>query len=89
MALGAARGRVLRLIVREGMTVAGLGIGAGIVGAFVLSRVLSSLVFDVRVRDPFTYLAAAASLAGVALLACVLPARRASTVDPLVALRFD
>ena len=89
MALGAPRGQVLRLIVREGMTVGAIGIGAGVAGALALSRVLASLVFDVPVRDPLTYVVVTASLAVVALVACVIPARKASRVDPIVALRCD
>jgi putative ABC transport system permease protein len=89
MALGAPRGGVLRLIVREGMMVGAIGIGAGLAGALALSRVLASLVFDVRVRDPLTYVVVAAALAVVALAACVIPARKASRVDPMVALRYD
>ena len=89
MALGAPRGHVLRLIVREGMTVGAIGIGIGIAGALALSRVLASLVFDVPVRDPLTYVVVAVSLAVVALVACVIPARKASRVDPIVALRYD
>jgi putative ABC transport system permease protein len=89
MALGAANAQVLRLIVREGMTVGAIGIGVGIVGALAISRVLTSLVFETPVRDPLTFVIAAASLAVVALLACVLPARKASRVDPIVALRSE
>jgi len=89
MALGAPRGQVLRLIVREGMTVGALGIGVGLAGALALSRVLASLVFDVPVRDPLTYGLVAAALAVVAFAACVIPARKASRVDPMVALRCD
>jgi predicted permease len=89
MALGAPGGRVMRLILREGMIVAAIGIGAGIVGALVVGRVLASLVFDVTVRDPLTFVVASVSLAGVALLACAIPARRASRVDPIVALRYE
>jgi putative ABC transport system permease protein len=89
MALGAANAHVLRLIVREGMMVGAIGIGVGIVGALAISRVLTSLVFETPVRDPLTFVIAAASLALVALLACVLPARKASRVDPIVALRSE
>jgi putative ABC transport system permease protein len=89
MALGAPRTQVLRLIVGEGMTVGAIGIGAGIVAALALSRVLASLVFDVQVRDPLTYVAVAAALALVALAACVIPARKASRVDPMIALRTE
>jgi len=89
MALGAPRGHVLRLIVREGMTVGAIGIAAGIGGALAINRVLASLVFETPVRDPLTYAVVAASLAAVALAACIIPARKASRVDPLVALRAE
>jgi putative ABC transport system permease protein len=89
MALGAPRGQVLGLILREGMLVGLAGIGAGIAGALALSPVLRSLVFGVEVRDPSTYLVVATTLAAIALAACVIPARNASKVDPLVALRAD
>jgi len=89
MALGAPRGHVLRLIVREGMTVGAIGIGVGLAGALAVNRVLASLVFDTPVRDPLTYLLVAVSVAVVALAACVIPARKASRVDPMVALRAD
>jgi len=89
MALGSPGAQVLRLIVGEGMAVVALGVGVGVVGALALSRVLTSLVFDVSVRDPLTYVVVAASLAAVALVACVLPARKAARTDPLVALRSE
>jgi len=89
MALGAPAATVLRLIVREGMTVGGIGIGVGIAGALAISRVLSSLVYETPVRDPLTFVIVAIALAIVALLACVIPARKASRVDPIVALRNE
>jgi len=89
MALAAQRGRVLRLIVGEGIAVGAMGIGVGIAGALALSRVLASLVFDVPVRDPVTYSVVAAALTLVALAACIIPARKASRVDPMVALRAE
>jgi len=89
MALGAPRGGVLRLIVREGMAVGLAGIGIGLAGALALSRALASLVFGVPVRDPATFAVVAAALTLVALAACIIPARNASRVDPMVALRYD
>jgi putative ABC transport system permease protein len=89
MALGATRRNVLGLIVTEGMTVALLGVGVGIVGALALGRVLASLVFGVRVYDPATFTIAAITLTVVALAASVVPALRASRVDPMVALRHE
>jgi len=89
MALGAPQRHVLSMVVREGMTVGAVGVVSGLVVAFAVSRVLSSLVFGVEVRDPLTYLAVAIGLGIVALVACVIPARKASRVDPIVALRYD
>jgi len=71
------------------MRVGALGIAIGLVAAFGLSRSLASLVFGVTVRDPWTYAAVAATLGVVALAACAIPARRASRVDPIVALRQE
>ena len=87
IALGADPGGVMRLVVREGMTVAVAGIGAGLLGALLLGRAVSSLVYAVAPRDPATFSGVAAVLALVALAACALPARRAARVDPTVALR--
>jgi putative ABC transport system permease protein len=89
MALGATPRGVLRLIVGEGMRVGLMGIGAGLLGGLALGRALSSLVFGVLVRDPVTFLGVALTLAVVALAACVIPALRASRVDPMVALRYE
>jgi putative ABC transport system permease protein len=89
MALGAPRGRVLALIVREGMTVGLIGIGAGLAGALALSSGLNSLVFGIPVRDPLTFGAVAVTLSLTALVACLVPARRASRVDPMIALRCE
>jgi predicted permease len=89
MALGATPRGVLRLVVGEGMRVALIGIGTGLVGGLALGRVLSSLVFGVPVRDPATFIVVAVALASVALAACAVPAFRASRVDPVVALRYQ
>jgi len=89
MALGAQPEGVLRLVVGEGMLVALAGVAIGLVAALALSRTLSSLLFEVPERDPATFAAVAVALTLVALVACALPARRASRVDPMIALREE
>jgi len=86
-ALGASRADVLSLVVAEGMTPTLIGIGVGVVAALAASRLLTTLVFGVSASDPLTLAGAAAALAFVALLACLLPAYRASRLDPLTVLR--
>lgn len=89
IALGAQPSSVLRLVVREGMKVGLIGVGAGLLGALAVSRALSSLVYGVPVRDPRTFASVAIALTVIALVACVIPARRAAKVDPIVALRCE
>jgi len=89
IALGAEPGSVLRLIVSEGMQVALIGIGGGLMGALAIGKAVSSLVYGVAVHDPSTFAGVAVALALVALAACLLPARRAAKVDPMVALRYE
>jgi putative ABC transport system permease protein len=89
MALGAGRARVLRLVVGQGMGVTLLGITLGTAGALALARVLGSLLHGVSERDPVIFASVAALLAAVALLAAYLPARRASRIEPVVALRYE
>jgi predicted permease len=89
VALGAKTRDVLRLIVRQGMSLAGIGIGLGLVAAIAATRLMASLLFGVRATDPLTFVAIALLLAFVALMACWIPARRAAKVDPMIALRCE
>ena len=89
MALGAQISDVSRLFVRQGLRLTALGIGVGIAASLALTRLLSSLLFGVTPSDPLTYAAVSALLGGIALVATYLPARRASRIDPMVALRSD
>lgn len=95
MALGAKQGNVLRMILRQGMVLALIGVALGTVGAWLLIKYLetnanlNSMLFRVTARDPVTFVAVAVLLTIIALLACYIPARRASRVDPMVALRYE
>jgi len=89
MALGATPRSVLELVVGQGMKVALVGIGIGLAGGLALGRAVSSLVFGVPVHDPATFGLVGVVLTGVALAACIIPARRAARVDPMVALREE
>ncbi len=89
MALGAQRTDILGLGLRQGGRLIAFGVAAGLLGALLLTRFLASLLFGVSAQDPATFAAIAVLLAGVALLACWLPARRAARVDPMVALRAE
>jgi ABC-type antimicrobial peptide transport system permease subunit len=89
IALGAVPRSVRRMVLRQGLVLAGVGTGFGLIGAALMSRLLDALLFEVDSRDPFTFVAVATVLFGVSALAAYLPARRASAVSPLEALRAE
>ena len=89
MALGARHFHVLQLVVRQGMVLVAIGVALGLVLAFALTRVLASVLFNITPSDPLTFSLVAVTLPLVALLACYIPARRATRVDPLIALRYE
>jgi putative ABC transport system permease protein len=89
MALGARQLDVLKLIVGQGMSLVVIGLALGLAGAFATTRLMSTLLFDVTAKDPVTFALVTFALAFVALVACCIPARRATKVDPLVALRYE
>jgi putative ABC transport system permease protein len=89
LALGAERGKILRMVMGEGLRSAIIGVGIGAAGALALTRFLSNMLFDVKPTDPLIFAIVAALLVTVALLASYIPARRATKVDPMVALRYE
>jgi predicted permease len=88
-ALGASRGSILAMVVRQGMTLTGLGIAIGLAGAVVASQAIAALLFGISRLDALTYLGVTVLLLGVSAVACWVPARRAAQVDPMVALRYE
>jgi putative ABC transport system permease protein len=89
MALGARRTDVARMVLRQAMSVAIAGIAAGTAAALVLTRLMATLLYDVKPTDPLTFAAVASGLAVIALAASWIPARKAAGVDPLIALRHE
>jgi putative ABC transport system permease protein len=89
MALGARHWDVLRLVISQGMWLAIIGVVIGVGLALVSTRIVKSYLYYVSTTDPLTFVGIATLLIGVALLACFIPARRATKVDPLVALRYE
>ncbi|HST23100.1 MAG TPA: FtsX-like permease family protein, partial [Blastocatellia bacterium] len=89
VALGATTQNVLAMILRQGLKITVIGLGVGLTGAFFLTRLMASLLFEVSATDPLTFALVGVSLTAVGLLACFVPARRAAKVDPMVALRYE
>jgi ABC-type antimicrobial peptide transport system permease subunit len=89
IALGATPAKILSLVLKQGARVTAVGVVIGVVGSFLLTRAIRSLLFGLSPTDPLTFAAVALLLIAVALLACWVPARRAAKVDPMVALRYE
>ena len=89
IALGAGKRSIFRLVVGQAMAIVAISLVVGLVGAFAATRLLSSLLYNVGASDPFTFVAIVLLVSGVAFLAAWLPARRATRVDPIIALRAE
>jgi putative ABC transport system permease protein len=89
MAVGAGRGAILRMVLKQGAVIAGCGMTTGLAGTWALTRLLRSWLFQIKPTDPFALVTACGILTAVALVACFVPARRATKVDPMEALRCE
>jgi ABC-type antimicrobial peptide transport system permease subunit len=89
MALGAQKGDVLRMVIRQGLRLALIGVAIGIAGALALMQFLSGLLYGVRPTDPLTFIGVSLTLTAVGLAACYIPGRRATKIDPMEALRYE
>jgi putative ABC transport system permease protein len=89
MALGAQRGDILQMVLRQGLILVAVGIGIGAAAALGLGRFMANLLFGIKPHDPLTYSLVALLLVTVAVVACLIPARRATRVDPMIALRYE
>jgi putative ABC transport system permease protein len=89
MALGAGHRHVLSLVLKHGMLLAAIGIALGLIGSYLLTRLMTTLLFEVKPTDAMTYVMVAGALIAIALIACYIPARRATKIDPLVALKYE